>query len=201
MDTLTDPAIPDAFADAASPQERFAALLERHRGIVLKVAHGYARDPEDRRDLLQDISVQAWRSFPGFDPARARFSTWLYRIALNTAISHVRSAELRRRHHAPLDDDAAAAVADPHARDPQEPDAHGHHPDDRTRTLAALHAAIARLDPLDRALALLYLDDCSHREIGQVLGLSESNVGTRLHRLRQRLRTAIEHDIFPEQRR
>lgn len=155
------------------------ALLGQHRGIVLKIARGYCRDPEDRRDLVQDISAQAWRAFGRFDPARSRFSTWLYRIGLNVAISQVRSTRRRQHHHAEIDDEALAAVPDQAACDP--------HAANADAGIRALYALIDRLDPLDRALMLLYLDERSHREISQVLGLGESNVATRLHRLRRRI--------------
>lgn len=179
METTTDLPVTEASdVNAESPQARFAALIDQHRGIVLKVAHGYCRDPEDRRDLLQDISVQAWRAFPAFDPALSRFSTWLYRIALNVAISQVRRSQLRQQHHASLDDEAMVSLPDPAAREPDETDA----------GIRALYTVIDRLDPLNRALMLLYLDERSHREIAEILGISESNVATKLHRLRQRIR-------------
>ncbi|MGY0799496.1 RNA polymerase sigma factor [Lysobacter sp. A286] len=181
MDTATDPTV--IATEIASTQERFAALLDQHRGIVLKVAHGYRRDPEDRRDLVQDISIQAWRAFSAFDPSRSRFSTWLYRIALNVAISQVRSTRLRQRYHAPLDDDAIAALPDPTARDTHEADADA--------GIRALYAVIDRLDPLNRALMLLYLDERSQREIAEILGISESNVATKIGRLKQRIRNDL----------
>ncbi|MGQ4661037.1 sigma-70 family RNA polymerase sigma factor [Lysobacter sp. F6437] len=178
----------DAVANEAdSPQLRFASLLDQHRGIVLKVAHGYCRDPEDRRDLLQDISVQAWRAFPAFEPSRSRFSTWLYRIALNVAISQVRRVHLRQQHHDSLDDEAIAALPDPVAREPGETDA----------GIRALYAVIDRLDPLNRALMLLYLDERSQREIAEILGITESNVATKLHRLRQRIREELAPPATP----
>ena len=81
-----------ATADAMdSPQTRFAALLEQHRGIVFKVAATYCRHRDDRQDVAQEIAAQLWRAYPGYDPTRP-FSTWMYRIALNVAISHVGSA-------------------------------------------------------------------------------------------------------------
>lgn len=155
-------------------QGRFQRLLERHRGIVLKVAHAYCRHPEDRRDLIQEISTQLWRAFPGYDTGRP-FATWMYRVALNVAISQVRIAAGRSRHHVALDDAAWAQV--PAA------DTDGEH---ERRQL--LNQALERLDPMHRALLLLYLEERSQREIAEVLGISESNVATRLHRLRQRLR-------------
>lgn len=154
----------------------FAQLLERHRGIVLKIAHSYCRDVEDRRDLAQEIAAQLWRALPAWDRARP-FSTWMYRVALNVAISHARSVGERR--HLPLDEAALDVFHD---------EADGHETHDGLR---ALHACIARLDPLDRALMLLYLDECGQREIGEVLGLSESNVATRVGRLKQRIREQL----------
>ena len=156
---------------------RFAALLEQHRGIVLKVARGYCRHPEDRLDLVQEISVQAWAAFEDFDPARARFSTWLYRLALNVAISQWRRQQHRQRHHTPLDD--ALPAADDRA------------PPEQRHALHQLELAIHALPPLDRALMLLHLDDHDHRQIAEVLGISVANVSTRLHRLRQQLRTRL----------
>ena len=154
--------------------EAFAALLERHRGIVLKVAGTYCRDPDDRADLAQDIAAQLWRAYPGYDPARS-FSTWMYRIALNVAISFVRGRAHRLRHAEGLEvsaDEFADAADDPES----------------ALRLRTLQQVIARLAPMDRALVLLYLDERSHREIGEILGLSEGNVATKLSRIKQRIR-------------
>jgi RNA polymerase sigma-70 factor, ECF subfamily len=156
------------------PQNRFQLLLEQHRGIVFKVAGTYCRDDDDRRDLAQEIAVQLWRAFPRYDPER-RFSTWMYRIALNVAISYVRRTSTRHRHVVPLDPAHDVAVDDGARR---EADAQ----------VRALYAVIDRLNPLDRALLLLYLEDRSQREIAEVLGLTETNVATKLGRLKQRLR-------------
>ena len=93
-------------------QQAFGTLLQRHAGIVFKVANTYARLPEDRADLAQEIAAQLWRAWPKYDPARSA-STWMYRVALNVAISHVREQSLRQRHDAvPLDEDLHALPAD-----------------------------------------------------------------------------------------
>lgn len=168
-----------------SPRARFAALLDAHRGIVFKVANTYCRHAEDRKDLAQEIAAQLWRAFPGYDPARP-FSTWMYRIALNVAISHVRTTGGRAR-DVPLDDhhgnhhDAhdGLAVEDGAAR---------HESDQRIR---ALYAVIDRQAPLDRALLLLWLEERTQREIADVLGITESNVSTKLNRLKQRIREQL----------
>ena len=160
-------------------QQAFAALLQRHAGIVFKLANTYARLAEDRADLAQEIAAQLWRAWPKYDPARS-FSTWMYRIALNVAISHLRQQELRRRHDAVPLDDALHDVADTGAID-HESDQH----------LRLLQTFIARQPPLDRALLLLYLDERPQREIAEILGISEANVSTKIGRLKQRLRDEL----------
>jgi RNA polymerase sigma factor (sigma-70 family) len=157
-------------------QEEFHALLEAHRRIVFKVAGTYARHPEDRADLAQEIAAQLWRAFPGYDAARSSFSTWMYRIALNVAISQVRSHGLRRGLIEPLGDAHADVPGD---------DGSTHEDADAARVLQRL---IEDLEPLDRALLLLYLDERPQREIAAVLGISETNVATKIGRLKQRLR-------------
>lgn len=168
-----------------SPQNRFAALLEQHRGIVFKVAATYCRHRDDRQDLAQEIAAQLWRAYPGYDPARS-FSTWMYRIALNVAISHVRSAGARApavslddEYHEARDSHPGFAVDDGTAQ---------HEADQQLR---ALYAVIDRQSPMDRALLLLWLEDRSQREIAEVIGISESNVATKLNRLKQRIREQI----------
>ena len=170
-----------AATSAPSAREAFGALLERHRGIVLKVAGSYAADSEDRADLAQEIAAQLWRAWPSYSPDRP-VTTWMYRIALNVAISHLRGRSLRDRHHAPLDEESpSGGMLDFAAEDEHE----------SRQQLRLLERAIAALPPLDRALMLLYLEERSHREIADVLGISESNVATKLSRLRQRIREAL----------
>ncbi|MBS0214014.1 MAG: sigma-70 family RNA polymerase sigma factor [Proteobacteria bacterium] len=161
-------------------RERFQALLGQHERIVFKVARMYCRQDEDRRDLVQEIAIQAWRSFRRYDPARA-FSTWLYRVALNVAISQARNFGQRQRHLVPLDE-AAHAIADERATPMP------HEADERLR---ALQGCIDELAPLDRALMLLYLEERSHAEIAEVLGIGASNVATKINRLKQRIRMRL----------
>ena len=166
--------------DDRAMQARFRDLLEDHRKIVFKVANTYARTPEDRADLAQEIVAQGWRAFAKYDPARA-FSTWLYRIALNVAISFVRGAAHRERHSVALDESLHDVAGD------AEPET-----DERVR---ALYRFIDQLDALDRALLLLYLEERSYREIADILGISETNVATKISRFKQRIRAdmAAEH--------
>ena len=158
-------------------REAFANLLEHHRGILLKVANSWTRLPEDRADLVQEIAMQLWRAWPQYDPARS-FSTWMYRIALNVAISFGRGDGRRRRHLVPLDDEHD--IADHNATD-HEADQH----------VALLRRFIAAQKPLDRALLILYLDERPQREIADILGISEANVSTKIGRLKQRIRNEL----------
>ena len=148
------------------------ALLDEHKGILFKVAHAYCPRAEDRDDLVQEMSLQVWRSHPRFD-GRCKVSTWMYRIALNVAISFHR-AERAHRHLLSGDD---------HLRDLPTTEA-GPPPED----VQALHRLIEGLDGLNKALVLLYLDDHSHAEIAAILGITPTNVATKISRIKERLR-------------
>ena len=159
---------------AADRSQQFHDLLERHRGIVFKVANTYCRDPHDRADLMQEIAAQAWRSFGNYDGQRP-FPTWMYRVALNVAISYRRSSGTHEQYTVAFDEqlhDTPAGGADVEN-------------DDRVRVL---YRCIDRLDALNRALLILYLDERSQREIAEILGISETNVATKIGRLKERLR-------------
>jgi RNA polymerase sigma-70 factor (ECF subfamily) len=156
-------------------EARFLALLEAHHKIILKVASVYCWDAEERHDLIQEITMQLWRAFPSYDTRRV-FSTWMYRVALNVAISFARKTGRRRRIMTPLETAGIDLPAD--ARGPDE-------------RLEALYRCMKGLDPFSRALLTLYLDDRSHREIADVLGISETNVATKIGRLKQRLRSEL----------
>jgi RNA polymerase sigma factor (sigma-70 family) len=162
---------------ARQHQQRFESLLREHRGIVFKVARIYSRGTADREDLVQEISAQLWRSFGGYDETRAKFSTWMYRIALNVAISQARHkcwSEANR--FEPLEAHHLETVGG------GEPIA------EQDERLQALYAFIGRLDPFNRALILLYLEDRGYAEMAEILGISETNVATKISRIKQKLR-------------
>lgn len=154
-------------------QAHFTAIVNEHKGLIYKVAGAYCADAEDRKDLVQEILLQLWRAFPRYDPQFKR-STWMYRIALNTAISFYRKDRRRRAAMAPLPDDILVLAAE--------------HPPPREAALEQLHRFVSALPELDRALMLLYLEDRSHAEMADILGLSVSNVGTKISRIRQQLK-------------
>jgi RNA polymerase sigma-70 factor, ECF subfamily len=156
--------------------DAFLDLLNAHQGIIHRIARAYALRPADRQDLVQDIVFQLWRAYPAYR-RESSATTWVYRIALNTAIT-----VLRRRTRRPVFErlereteprgEASAAPPEP-------------------TQAAALHAAIRELNGVDRALIMCYLEDISYKRIAQILGISEANVGTRLTRLRARLQARL----------
>jgi RNA polymerase sigma-70 factor (ECF subfamily) len=154
-----------------SLENRFCQLLAEHGKIVLKVANTYAFEFEDRRDLVQEIHAQLWRAFPSYDGIRP-FSTWMYRVSLNVAVSHVRSERARGQKPVPLDDD----IPDPSTTN------------ELGERMDFLSRFIERQGKLDRALLLLYLEERSYLEISEILGISETNVATKVGRLKQRAR-------------
>lgn len=150
----------------------FALLLVEHQRLVYRVAGGYARGRADLDDLVQEIAAQAWRAFPSYDPQR-RFSTWLYRIALNVAISWLRVEGPRQRRSVPYE----PGLHEPVSHD--EADA-----DDGVRILRGF---IDSQRPLDRAVLLLYLEERPLAEIAEILGITTTNLTTKINRLKQRL--------------
>lgn len=178
MQARIEQGTPDERAAMALPPadpEHFLALLSSHQRPLFKVCWAYSRSSHDRDDLLQEIVVRLWGAFGKYDRART-FSTWMYRVALNTAIDFRRRQLRRGKESASLDDEGAAiAVAAT---------------DDFTKLEQAheLRELLEQQDDADRAILLLYLEGHSYREIGDVLGTSESNVGTRLNRLKKALR-------------
>ena len=161
----------------SSPAERtveFVARLEKHQRILFKVAYMYCRDRDDRQDLVQEMLIQVWRSYARFDE-RVKFSTWMYRIDVNVAITHYRNEGRRIRDTVPLEEcglDIAAADA---LFD--------------SENMRALRQMIDGLDELNRVLILLFLEGFGSEEIAEVVGISASNVGTRINRLKTKLQT------------
>jgi RNA polymerase sigma factor (sigma-70 family) len=157
-------------------QAPFLALLESHRALVYKVARIYGRSSADRDDLAQEIVVHLWRTYPRYDE-RLKFSTWTYRIALNVAISWQRRERTQTRHVDTADADVFESVAILDASTAAD-----------DADLSLLYASIDKLDELNKALVMLYLDDKSHKEMSEVLGITVTNIATKIGRLKDRLR-------------
>jgi RNA polymerase sigma-70 factor (ECF subfamily) len=180
---------PDRVADDRTPadrrlmaelEERYLALVHEHEARIRRICRVYAPDPDSREDLYQDILVQLWRSLPSFR-GDAQPGTWLYRVALNTALGARRAYLARPR---AMVDAAEVEIADARAA-----------PDDIVDALDRLdrlYAAIAELGDIDKAVVTMYLDERSYGEIAEVLGISESNVGVKLHRIKKALAARLE---------
>jgi RNA polymerase sigma-70 factor (ECF subfamily) len=157
--------------ERATPDALLAEAMKDHMGIFLKTAYAFA-EPADRDDLVQEMLLAVWQALPTFDDRRCKLSTFLYRVANNRALNWNRS---RRRYHHKLQvlQYCPQLVL-------ERPDA----AKDDTR-LEWLYTLIRKLPPLDRTVLMLHFDQISHREIGEVTGLSENNVGVRLHRIKR----------------
>ncbi len=156
----------------------FLDLIEQHRGIIHKVCNSYCKDQESRKDLTQEIVIQLWKSFGKYD-AQFKVSTWMYRIALNVAISFYRR---EKKHHSTssiTESDLDVADDRPASQDTES-------------NIAQLHRFIDQLDELHKALMILYLDNNSYKDIGEVLGITETNVATKINRIKQKLKQQFE---------
>jgi RNA polymerase sigma-70 factor, ECF subfamily len=154
----------------------FTTWLGEHGSSVVKVARAYTLNNEDCQDLAQEILLQVWRSLPQFE-GRASAATWFYRVALNTAMNWRRKDIPRRLRQQPLVEmQALAPEGSQSSEQAQQRD-----------TVEQLYKAIHQLQKGDAALVLLYLDDLTYREIAEVLGISESNVGVKLNRAKKAL--------------
>lgn len=155
--------------DEARQKQIFDRWLSQHRGIFFKVVRAYAFSLNDQDDLFQEISLQVWRSIPEFR-GDARESTWIYRVALYTALAWTRKE--KRSVKTQTLSEGSVLVSQTEGRDEQ---------------LDWLYEQIASLEPIDRSLSLLLLEGYRYREMAELVGISESNVGVRVHRIRKRL--------------
>jgi RNA polymerase sigma factor (sigma-70 family) len=153
-------------------QERFQIFVDEHKKILYMICNSFCRNPDEREDLAQEIMVQLWKSFDAFQERR-RFSTWMYRIAINVAISFYRRQSTRTRYVLSDEERLLNTIDEKATQSPE---------------IQALYQFIDELDPLNRALVLLYLDGNSYLEIAEVLGISETNVATKISRLKQTMR-------------
>ena len=156
--------------DELTQKKIFTEWIAQHKGIIFKVLRAYAFQPNDQDDLFQEISLQLWQSIPEFR-GESKASTWIYRVALYTATVWVRK-EKKRPPTQPLADVAYALSVKDEGRD------------ERTDWL---YEQIAKLDVVDRSVCLLLLDGYAYKEMAEILGISQSNVGVRVHRIKQYL--------------
>ncbi len=152
----------------------FIQLLNQHQKIIHKVCNLYLNWQEDKEDLFQEITLQAWKAYGQFR-GDAKFSTWLYRVALNTAITFFRKDKKK---------DFIESVADlPENIDFAERDSI----EEKTQ---AMYKAIASLSKIDKAIIMLYLEDYSYAEISEIIGITANNIAVKMNRIKVKLREA-----------
>lgn len=154
--------------------ELFLSVIETNKGIIYKVANSFCRDIDDRKDLAQEIILKLWKSFETFNE-QFKHSTWIYRISLNVAISFYRKEKSRSKINAPLSENIFN-IADFQDNKPAE------------QNVFFLTQFISELKELDRALMILYLEERSHKEIAEIIGITETNVATKIGRIKTILR-------------
>lgn len=152
----------------------FQHVIEQHKGILYKVARAYCPNEDDRQDLIQEMMIQIWQSIHRYND-QFKISTWLYRISLNVAISFYRKSTTRANKYTMLNEQTVQIPSEDKA------------PDERQLNL--LEQFISELKEIDKATMILYLEDKSHAEIAEILGMSISNVGTKVGRIKDRLKT------------
>lgn len=152
--------------------ERFISLLENHIGIILKISKAYTNTVQDREDLINDTAYEMWKAFPNFK-GNSKVSTWLYRIALNTAMNYNRTTRKKRNFIQSAIEIYSNEPSSEADSDPQ---------------IEMLYDWIAELDEFNKALILLYLDGYKHDEIAEITGISKTNVGTRISRIKEQLK-------------
>jgi RNA polymerase sigma factor (sigma-70 family) len=156
-------------------QERFQSRIEEHKKVLYKVCNSYCRDRDARDDLAQEIIIQLWQSFEKYDESR-RFSTWMYRIALNVAISFYRREKTRTRYVISDEEHLLEAANESESQSDE---------------IRVLYEFIDGLDSLNKALVLLYLDGNNYQEIAEIVGISETNVATKISRLKSKMKQEL----------
>ena len=157
-------------------QDHFVELLETHQNIVHKVCRIYTRDKAAHDDLFQEVTIQLWKAYPKFR-GDSKFSTWMYRVALNTAITLYRKEKRQGRKV-----DIEFVQGDLYAK-----------PYDNTndQQMAKLYESIDQLNDIDKALVLLYLENKNYSEISETLGISEVNARVKMNRVKTKLKSII----------
>lgn len=158
--------------------EEFITKINQNLGIAHKVCRIYFNSTADYDDVLQEMMYQLWRSYKTFD-GRSKFSTWMYKVCLNTALTYQRKYPR----------DKTVSLDAKHQRIQAEPTF------EKNQSIALLYSAIEKLSPVNRAIILLYLEDMSYEEIANIMGLTKSNVSVRLVRIKRQLEVELQNTI------
>tara|TARA_B110000211_G_C13933141_1_gene488082 strand:- start:414 stop:920 length:507 start_codon:yes stop_codon:yes gene_type:complete len=156
----------------------FAQTMEQHKGIVYKIVNSYCQNQDDRQDLAQEILTTMWLAYDNYNKDY-KFSTWMYRIALNVAISYYRK-DSKREDKTNANEHCIVHIADFSAQD------------DKSEDVKQLYEFIGKLDKLNKAIMLLYLEEEPYESIAKSLGISKTNVATRISRIKETLKNQFE---------
>ena len=156
-------------------KSRFIKVIKKNEGLIFKVATLYANSLQDREDLYQEIVFQLWKSFDTFSE-QSKLSTWMYRVAMNTAIYNLKSIK-KQVNTIPIDLETMP-FADVTDKAEEE-------------RIKLLYRNIQKLNLLERGIILLYLEGKSHQEIAGIIGITNSNVGTKISRIKEKLKSQI----------
>ncbi|MCF6213114.1 MAG: RNA polymerase sigma factor [Flavobacteriaceae bacterium] len=157
-------------------EHRFTEDLEKNQNIIHKVCRAYTTSDSAHKDLFQEITIQLWRAYPKFR-GDSKFSTWTYRVALNTAISLYRKSKRQITTSEIYDNLKELEYLD--------------YDDTKDQQVALLYKAIRQLSDIEKALCLLYLDDKSYREISETLGITEVNARVKMNRTKIKLKKLL----------
>ena len=157
-------------------EHKFLELVNENRNRILRVCRVYAWNSADQDDLYQEILFQIWRSLPGLKEKHFA-NTWLYRVSINTAISFVRKRTLGSNRLVHFEDGDITRMIESQQTSEE-------NTDDR---MASLYTAIYKLNPLEKALVTLFLEDLTYEQIAEATGISANNVGVMLHRAKKKL--------------
>ena len=155
-------------------KDTFISVIKDNQNLIYKICYSYCSDPENRKDLQQEILIQLWNSFSKFD-GRAKLSTWIYRIALNTAITFYRNDCKQNDKKVTIDASIISLTGFEYVPEQDE-------------NITMLYQFIENLKEMDKALILLYLDDNKYKDIAEILGISETNVATKINRIKKILK-------------
>jgi RNA polymerase sigma-70 factor (ECF subfamily) len=160
----------------ASKKDKFIATIDIHKKIIYKIVNSYCKNKEDRRDLEQEIIIHLWNSFDKYNP-EYKYSTWMYRIALNVAISYYRKEKKWSFSNDFYNEESICSITDENEYDTE-----------LDHNIKLLQEFINKLNELNKALMLLYLEEKSYDEIAGILGISKTNVATKINRLKSKLK-------------
>ncbi|MFY7841024.1 MAG: RNA polymerase sigma factor [Lacibacter sp.] len=162
-------------------EQDFLLLVQEHQGIIRKVCHLYGRNDADRDDLYQEIVIQLWKAFSSFR-GDSKISTWMYRIALNTAISNLRKQSRK----------VALSFPEFIPRD----EAETNEEKLKEEKLQQMYAAISRLSEVEKAIVMLYLEDKSYDEMEEILGIGNGALRVKMNRIKEKLRSLTKAEAY-----